>query len=152
MKIEKEIRQKNDFYSEMHRLRVNLLFTSNWMQGEIKDFLAPFDLTQKQFNILRILRGDQGNESGLSVQDLRERMIDRMSDVSRLVDRLVRKDFVDRRPCKEDKRVSRVKINGKGLALLRQIDSYMGRMDAITDGLTEREARQLNQLLDKLRG
>jgi DNA-binding MarR family transcriptional regulator len=151
VKIDQAIRQNKGFENEMHRLRVNLLFTTNWMVEEIRQFLEPFDLTQKQFNILRILRGDLENEKGMAVQDLRNRMIDRMSDTSRLVDRLRKKDLVDRKPCTEDKRITRVRISSKGLELLERIDGEMHRMDAITRGLTEEEARQLNILLDKLR-
>ncbi len=151
MKIDQAIRQNKGFDNEMHRLRVNLLFTTNWMVDEIRQFLEPFELTQKQFNILRILRGDLKNEMGMAVQDLRNRMIDRMSDTSRLVDRLHKKDLVDRKPCREDKRITRVRISSKGLELLERIDGEMHRMDAITRGLTEEEARQLNILLDKMR-
>lgn len=149
VKIDKEI--GSSFYNEMHRLRVNLLFTTNWMRDGIRDFLQPFGLTQKQFNILRILRGDLANEKGMAVQDLRERMIDRMSDASRLVDRLKKKGLVNRKQCTEDKRVSRVKITEKGLELLKQIDQSIKGLDEVTDALSMDEAAQLNELLDKLR-
>lgn len=121
------------------------------MVDEIRQFLEPFELTQKQFNILRILRGDLENDKGMAVQDLRSRMIDRMSDTSRLVDRLKKKGLVFRKACAEDKRVTRVRISPEGLALLERIDGEMHKMDAITRRLSNEEAKQLNTLLDKMR-
>ncbi|MEO1627956.1 MAG: MarR family transcriptional regulator [Bacteroidota bacterium] len=149
MRIEKEIRQAV-FESEHHKLRVNLLFTSNWLANEIRQFLHPFDLTQKQFNILRILRNYPG-EIPPSVLDVRDRMIDKMSDASRIIDRLEKKGLIRRKPCTMDKRASRILITDKALELLAQIDENSKGLQSISAHLGEQKARQLNQLLEELR-
>lgn len=150
MGIEKEIQQKK-FSSEYHKLRVNILFSANWMNAIMRDFLAPFDITPKQFNILRILRGQLKEGQGLAIQEIRERMIDKMSDTSRLVDRMVSKEWVEKKPCDQDKRHHRATITQKGLDLLRKIDEHMPALDANLHQLSEDEATQVNLLLDKLR-
>lgn len=86
---QEEIQQSKGFQSEWHKLRVNLLITNGWLKNLIKDFLDEYDITQQQFNILRILRGAKGEP--LSTNDLSDRMIDKMSDASRIVDRLISK-------------------------------------------------------------
>ena len=80
---------KGSFYSEQHKLRVNIIYTSNWLLGEVKEFLKKYDITQQQFNILRILRGQYPKPITTSL--IRERIMDKMSDVSRIVDRLEKK-------------------------------------------------------------
>jgi len=149
MKIKDAIQQRK-FQNEWHKLRVNLLYSSSWLSGNIKAFIEPFGITQKQFNILRILRGQHPEE--ITILDIRNRMIDKMSDASRMVDRLAKKDLLLKRPCTEDKRQTRVRISPAGLELLQQIDSEMNRMDEILFNLSEEEAHTLNHLLDKMRG
>ena len=150
MRLEDAI-QTRSFTSEYHRLRVNLLYTTHWLEGQLKGVLDPFGITRKQFNILRILRGHKG-KLPLSILDIRERMIDATSDVSRMVDRMDRKGLVKRKPCTQDKRVTRVKITERGLSLLSQIDEHKAELDRVLGELGEKEASQLNQLLDKIRG
>lgn len=150
MAIDEEIKSKR-FANEWHKLRVNLLFTTNWLQNNIKSFLKPFGITQKQFNILRILRGHKG-EVYLSILEIRERMIDKMSDASRIVDRLAKKGLVAKHPCTMDKRTTRIQILPPGLALLSKIDSEEAKMDRLTSGISQKEAAQINKLLDKMRG
>lgn len=150
MGIENEIKQKK-FSSEYHKLRVNVIHSASWMKGLMKDFLDPFDITQKQFNILRILRGQSKEGSGLAIQEIRERMIDKMSDASRLVDRLVAKGLIEKNPCENDKRHNRAKITNKGLELLLLIDKSMNDLDESLAGLKIEEAALLNELLDKMR-
>lgn len=150
MAIEQEIQQRS-FENEWHKLRVNLLFSASWFRGRMKAFLAPFGITQQQFNILRILRGQY--PEAISTLQLRERMVDKMSDASRLVDRLQKKGLVLKRPCEHDKRLVDVVISEKGLALLSTLDTELHKLDRIGQGnLTEAEGRQLNALLDKMRG
>ena len=139
------------YQNEWHRLRVNLITTTSWLNGEVKKFLAPFGITQKQFNILRILRGHKG-EIPLSILEVRERMMDRMSDASRLVDRLVQRSLIHKKPCTEDKRATRVSITQEGLELLAEIDQHLGQLDAIFGTMTETEAAQLNEKLEDISG
>ncbi|MEM9828996.1 MAG: MarR family transcriptional regulator [Bacteroidota bacterium] len=148
MRIEDHIQQQT-FSNEWHKLRVNLMSTSNWLRGEITQFLKPFGITQQQFNILRILRGQ--HPEALSTQQLRERLIDRMSDTSRLVDRLQQKKLACKGECSKDKRLVDITITERGLELLCQIDKRMTELDEAMQGLTEQEAKVLNKLLDRLR-
>lgn len=149
MAIGKDIQQRA-FENEWHKLRVNLLFSASWFRGQMKAFLKPFGITQQQFNILRILRGQHPN--ALSTLQIRERMVDKMSDASRLVDRLQKKGLVHKRPCDHDKRLVDVSISEQGLTLLATLDTKISKLDQIAQGgLTEEEGRQLNALLDKMR-
>ncbi|MEM7658869.1 MAG: MarR family transcriptional regulator [Bacteroidota bacterium] len=106
-------------------------------------------ITLQQFNVLRILRGQHPNP--ISTSDIRERMLDRRSDVSRIVDRLVKKDLVVRRPCQNDKRLVDVLISKEGLSLLNSLDQQENEFQNIMGSLDQKEVEQLNELLDKLR-
>ena len=119
MKIEDEIKQKS-FKSEYQKLAVNLLFTHGWLVSFQKKLFENHEITNAQFNILRILRGQYPDP--VSINILKERMLDKMSDTSRLVERLRVKGLVDRKICKEDRRKSDVKITDKGLELLKSLD------------------------------
>lgn len=149
MQIEQALKQKK-FKNEFHKLRVNLLFSASWLNGEVKNFLAPFDITQKQFNILRILRGQYPDEMGMTIMDIRDRMVDKMSDASRIVDRIYKKDLIGKKPCIHDKRHTRVWITEKGMELLAKIDEKMPYIDNIFN-LTEEQAQTLNCMLDEMR-
>lgn len=142
---------KPAYQNEWHRLRINLITSSSWLINEVKEVLEPFGITQKQFNILRILRGHKG-ELPLSVLEVRERMLDRMSDASRLVDRLAQKGLVEKQPCTSDKRATRVRISNAGLELLATIDQQEIALDRILHRLSEAEAATLNALMEKMRG
>jgi DNA-binding MarR family transcriptional regulator len=148
MNIENEIQQPK-FNSEFHKLYINLLFTHNWMTNESKSFFSNLKITYQQFNILRILRGAH---TEISTMQIRERMLDKMSDTSRLVDRLVIKGLVKKIVNKMDKRLVNVTITKKGLDLLKKGDLYEFELINIFKALTEKEAQQLNKLLDKSRG
>ena len=149
MEIDREIQQKK-FDNDRHRARVNLLLTASWLTGEMKTFLEPYDITPKQFNILRILRGQ--HPGTVAIEEVRGRMIDRMSDVSRIIDRLVQKELVAKQPCRNDRRSTRVSITEAGLALLQRVDEQKEQLEASLRRLSDEETRQLNALLDKLRG
>ena len=146
MIMEQAVHQKK-YSNEWHRLRVNILYTSGWLKNEIKDFLDPFEVTQQQFNILRILRGQ--HPDGISTKDICERMIDRKSDTSRLVARLKEKGLVEKCEHPEDKRQVCVTITDCGLKLLKEIDDNISNLDNIFEGLNKTEANQLNELLSK---
>lgn len=150
MRIEDAIKQKNPFRTEHQRLVVNLFFTANWVQDQHKATFKPYGVTSQQYNVLRILRGQYPNP--ISTSDIRERMLDKMSDVSRIVERLLKKKLLTRRVCKTDKRLVDVLITEDGLALLTRMDVVMDVSDTHMQTLSEAEALQLNDLLDKLRG
>ena len=118
------------------------------MTEQIKKVFAEEDLTMQQFNILRILRG---SPEPLSTLQIRERMLDKMSDTSRIVDRLLIKGFVKKVVCKEDKRMVDVTITEKGRKALLKIDKQEDKMDKIISALSITDARILNTLLDKMR-
>nr|WP_246455758.1 MarR family transcriptional regulator [Hymenobacter citatus] len=137
------------YLNDWHHLRTNLLRVSGWLRFEINTLLEPFGITQPQFNILRILRGQHGY--AISTQEIRERMIDsKMSDTSRLVDRLATKALVTKTPSTADKRLVDVVISAQGLAVLSEIDTRMASLDDLLKSITVEEARVLNGLLDKL--
>lgn len=149
MGIEKDIHQ-NNFSSARQKAMINLLYTYGWVIEKIKAFLAQEDITHQQFNILRILRGS--HPQPLSTLQIRERMLDKMSDTSRIVDRLVTKQLVKKRICEQDKRLVDVTITEKGQKLLSELDAQDDHMQNIMANLTDKEAETLSTLLDKLRG
>lgn len=150
MGIEKEIGQTIQFKSEIHKVAVNILFTASWLQLKNAETLKPYDLTPQQFNILRILRGQHPNPA--SVNLLMQRMLDKSSNASRLVDRLEEKGFASRTTNTKDKRAVDVSITPKGMEILKQIDDNIGLLEYHLKSITEAEAKQLNDLLDQLRG
>ncbi len=138
------------YLNVQHELRVSLLHAASWLNNEIRKFLQPYDITQKQFNILRILRG--AHPKSLSIQTVRGRMIDRMSDASRLIDRLVRKGLIEKYPCPEDGRSNRALITDAGLELLAKIDADLKRLDRVMDHLDDTDQQALVRLLKLLCG
>lgn len=148
MKLEDEIGQKK-FRNEYHKAAVNLIFTANWIQSFLGDTLKPYDLTVQQFNLLRILRGQ--HPSPASIKLLRERMLDKMSDASRLVEKLRKKGMVNREVSEIDRRNVDVVITEKGLETLSALDKYDNIYQERFSNLLEEEIVQLNNLLDKMR-
>jgi DNA-binding MarR family transcriptional regulator len=149
MGIQQDI-QQSKFRNEWQKATINIIYTNSWLEEKMKDFLAKEDITSQQFNVLRILRGSQPKP--LSTLEIRNRMLDKMSDVSRIVDRLLKKDLVEKRVCTKDKRLVDVTISAKGLKLLEKLDARNDDMDAHAKNITEAEAKTLNKILDKLRG
>jgi DNA-binding MarR family transcriptional regulator len=147
MPIEKEIHQSK-FRNEFQKAAINLVFTYNWLNERTKMIFDRYDITSQQFNILRILRGAG---APLSTLQIRERMLDRMSDTSRIVDRLVRKGLLKKNICKSDRRLVDIVITEKGRKLLSLLDQCSGEMDSILQNLSPEDAETLNELLDKLR-
>ena len=145
MKLEDEIKQK-EFKSEYHKAMVNMIFTSNWLDANSK----KFGVTSQQFNILRILRG--AHPEPCTINMLRDRMLDKNCDASRIVERLRLKGVLDRKTCPEDRRSVDIIITKKGLDLLSKADKEEPAFYKILQTLTPTEAKQLNKLLDKLRG
>jgi DNA-binding MarR family transcriptional regulator len=147
MSIEKDISQPK-FRNEYQKSIVNFIYTYNWMNERMKIFFDKEKITGQQFNILRILRGAG---KPLSTLQIRQRMLDKMSDTSRIVDRLIIKDLVKKNVCPADKRLVDVSITEKGKKLLEKIDRYESEMDAVFGNLSAAEAKTLNSLLDKIR-
>lgn len=148
MKLEEAIQQKT-FRSPQQKLAINLLYTANWLQYQYSRFFKEVDLTTHQFNVLRILRGQQPNYCTLKT--IKERMLDRMSDASRIVDKLVNKGLVERHTCPSDRRSVNLRISSKGLALLKDLDVLDEQMKELFSSLSVPEIDELNLLLDKLR-
>jgi DNA-binding MarR family transcriptional regulator len=148
MGINKDIRQEK-FRNERHKAMVNVLFTYGWVVERLKGFVSAEDITHQQYNILRILRGS--HPTPLSTLQIRDRMIDKMSDTSRLVDRLLSKGLAKKVICKKDRRLVDVNITDKGLKLLGKLDESQDEIDSILSNLTEKEATTLSKLLDKIR-
>ena len=138
---------KAKFKDDHHQAIVNLRFTSNWLGGYYNQQLQQFNLTLPQFNILRILRGAG---EGISVQTVKERMLEPSPNTTRLIDKLAEKGFVIRMQSNSDKRVRNLEITEQGLTILSQVDEVFDEM-SLKDNLTQQEAKQLNILLDKLR-
>lgn len=147
MTLEKDINQQV-FRSEYQKAIINLIYTFNWVNEKINRRFEPFDITQQQFNILRILRGAG---EPLSTLQIRQRMLDKMSDTSRIVDRLVKKGMVKKSVCREDRRLVDVLLTDKGKKLLQSMDSMNEEMDSVFKYLNNDEAKLLNVLLDKIR-
>lgn len=147
-RIEEEIKQKK-FESELQKLTINVLFTASWIQSRHLHLLKPFGISGQQYNILRILRGQQGSPAPLKL--LTERMIDKMSNTSRLVEKLVKKDLVARAVCPGNRRQVDIIITQKGLDLLSEIGKKMDLENNRLTHLSPDEQQQINNLLDKLR-
>lgn len=147
MSIDTEINQKN-FSNEYQKSTINLIYTSNWINEKMKGILDRFRITSQQFNILRILRGAG---EPLSTLQIRQRMLEKMSDTSRIVDRMIIKELVKKVIRVTDKRLVDVTLAEKGKKLLVEMDGYQHEMDSVLKNLSEQEAQTLNMLLDKIR-
>ena len=148
MRIEDEIKQSK-FQDEHQKVMINLLYTSGWLQLRQASAFKKFALTSPQFNILRILRGQHPQPATVAL--LIERMLDKTSNASRIVDRLEEKKLVTRTVCPSNRRAVDIRITPAGLALLEQIDASGVMYTAAHASLSEAEARQLSELLDKMR-
>jgi DNA-binding MarR family transcriptional regulator len=149
MGLEKDI-QQSSFSGQNQKATINLIYTYHWVTERIKNILVEEDITLQQYNILRILRGS--DPMPLSTLMIRERMLDKMSDTSRIVDRLLLKKLVSKRLCITDKRLVDVSITDQGKAMLQRIDARDNEMRSVMEKLSEEELIMLNKLLDKLRG
>ncbi len=148
LKLEDEIQQKK-FKNETQKLAVNLIYTTNWLNSFYGSYFKNSDITLQQYNVLRILRGQYPN--ACSVKLIKDRMLDRMSDASRIVDKLMAKNLLVRNQCPKDRRSVDVLITDKGLQLLEQLDIIDEDSKKVFKALTKNEIGLLNALLDKLR-
>ena len=146
-KIEEEIQQKK-FRSPNQKAVINLIYTANWLQHKQLSFFKSYGITGQQFNILRVLRGQY--PGSITPTEMKSRMLDRNSDVSRLLDRLTTKNLIVKKTCASDKRSADIFITEKGLDLLKEIDKKQKEFDGVLS-LSAEEAIQLSDLLDKCR-
>ncbi|MES2515880.1 MAG: MarR family transcriptional regulator [Bacteroidota bacterium] len=148
MKLEDEIQQKK-FKSIEQKLMLNIIYTSNWISSKQGSFFKDSDISSQQYNVLRILRGQFPNPC--SIKLIKERMLDRMSDASRIVDKLNTKKLLIRRECPNDRRSVDVIITEAGLELLHSLDHVDDISKQTLKSLTTEDINTLNDLLDKLR-
>lgn len=140
----KEINSK--FPNERVKALLNIKFTANYLDNIGNTILKPFNISEQQYNILRILRGAK---EAITVKVVKERMVQKSPNSTRLMDKLCDKELIERVRCENDRRVVYVKINNKGLALLKEIK--MDEFNSYMDKISENEAKLLNEILDKLR-
>ena len=149
MRLEEEIKQKS-FRSPQQKLAINLIYTYNWMTSQMQASFKRYGLTLQQYNVLRILRGQHPKPSPLTL--IRERLLDRQSDVSRLLDRLVKKGLISRENCQQDRRKMDILISKEGLEILGEMEIEVNQIESVFHELKDEEIIQLNVLLDKMRG
>jgi len=146
MKIEDAIKQQQ-FKNEYQKANINLLFTASWLTSNIAQALKPFGISNQQFNILRILKG--GHPKPQSVKELTTKMLDRSSNASRLVDKLLEKRLVERTVCPTDRRKVEILITESGLNLTDEVSAELEVIiQAIFSKISKNEAKELNRLLD----
>lgn len=142
--ISKDINSK--FPNNKVKALLNILYTANWISSCQNEFFKPFGISPQQYNILRILNG--ANEA-LNVQIIKDRMIERSPNATRLMDKLYLKNYIDRLPCIHDRRVVKIVITGKGKELLQSIPDNLNK--DLLKNLNEEDALVLSNLLDKMR-
>lgn len=140
----KDINSK--FTNNKVKATLNILYTANWINSHQNAFFKPYGISPQQFNVLRILKGAN---KPLKVQTIKERMIDRSPNATRLMDKLCDKNLIKRTHCPNDRRVVHIEIIKEGLSLLDEISKYL--KDDLLENLSEEEATQLSDLLDKIR-
>ena len=148
MKIEEEV--KGNFRNEYHKALINLIFTSKQLSQRFSTVLKKYKITEAQYNVLRILRGNKSNTPS-SIGYIKERMLDKKSDVSRIVDKLYGLHYLDRNECPNDRRQKEIIITDKGLSMLSKIDDCEKQIDTFLKNLSDSEVKKLNELLDKIR-
>ncbi len=149
MSLQDAIQQKK-FRSENQKVIINILYTHNHLVGRLNELFKNYDITRQQFNVLRIIRGQQPEPAGINL--IKDRMIDKMSDASRIVERLRVKDLITRIASKTDKRAAEIRLTPKGEELLKSLEDPIAKFDNELLEITEDEAKLLNTLLDKIHG
>jgi len=149
MRIEDEIKQSH-FSSEYQKLAINLLYTNTYFDAFYAQVVKDFTVTLEQYNVLRILKGQ--HPQPMSVKDIQSRMINKMSNTSRLIDKLVQKNYVERFACEHDRRAVDIRLTELGVEQVDVISKELKSVEKEYETLTKAEAQELNTLLDKLRG
>jgi len=148
MKIEEEI--KGRFRNEYHKGMINLVYTVKQLSNQFLQMLKAYNLTEPQYNVLRVLRGFRA-DGPATIGFLKERMLDKNSDMSRIVDKLYEKQLIDRKENAIDRRQKDIEITEKGLLLLSEMDGCERKVDTLLSNLTTDEVNELNRILDKIR-
>lgn len=148
MTLEEEI--KGHFRNDYHKGLINLSYTARQLSYEFIQSLKKHEITEQQYNVLRILRGFR-SEAPLSIGFIKERMLDKDSDVSRIVDRLYEKEMVSRKENAADRRQKDIEITAKGLSMLDSMFECERNADKLLNNLSEEEIKEFNRLLDKIR-
>jgi len=149
MRLEDEIHQKK-FKSEEQKAVVNLLYTSGFLINQFNEKAKAFDITRQQYNVLRILKGQLPKSASINL--IKDRMLDKMSDASRIVERLRLKHLIERKISNTDKRAVEITITQKGLNLLSDMEPAINSVDEVFNGFSNEELTTFNSLLDKVRG
>ena len=149
MKLEQEIHQ-GEFKNMEHKSLINLMYTYGYIVNKMAFTFKEFNITRQQYNVLRILRGQFPNPTSINL--IKERMLDKMSDASRIVDRLKLKKLIVKKTSKTDKRGVDILISEEGLKMLKLLDSKVDEFNHFFDNLNQDELKTLNDLLDKVRG
>ena len=149
MRLEEEIKQTK-FVSPLQKAHLNTMFTANWIMDIAKEVLKPFGITHQQYNVLRILMGRK--QVPCSGDSIKEVMLDKNPDLTRLLDRLIDRRFVSRKICEENRRKMDISITDKGVVLLDSIGPRLGVKHKRMKNITDEEATELSRILDKMRG
>lgn len=149
MDIKSAIKQKAPFRSAHHKAFVNLMFTHGWIITRSNAFFKAHGITRQQYNILRILNG---SKKPLTTSNIRDRLLDKMSDTTRVIDRMIKRGLVQKKTNTEDRRLVDITMTNEGQKILNDVDKKAEDMDKILGNLTIAEAEQLSDLLDKCRG
>ncbi len=148
MRIEEIIKSENEI-PDNRRLILSILLSNNLINDKVSEALKPFDLTIPQFNVLRILRGQKGQPSNLST--IQDRMVSKMSNTTRIVDKLISKEYVSRVVCEKNRRKVEITITSQGLSILSEVDPVINKTEeAITENLSLAEITTLSEILQKL--
>lgn len=150
MDIGEVIKQKK-FESPVDKAIINLIYTNNWLRDGFNTLLKPYGLLQQHFNVLRILRGHYPEV--MSPGEIKEVMLDKGNDITRLLDKLVAMELAERNLCETNRRKMDIRITEKGLTLLKELSEHLeARTYGIRQNINEKEAEMLSSLMDKLRG
>ncbi|GAB1445759.1 MarR family transcriptional regulator [Flammeovirgaceae bacterium] len=148
MGLEEDVKQTK-FTNEHQKVMVNILYTSSWLNNRNAAYFKKFNISPEQFNVLRILSGS--HPIPMRLADIAERMIEKNSNCTRLVEKLRQKELVDRQLCESNRRQVDISITAKGLNVLSDIDKDYDQWLSIQKAITKAEAVELNRILDKLR-
>ena len=148
MTIEEAIYQTK-FTDEYEKVDINLMYTTNWMNAQKHQHIKEFDISWQQFNILRILRGQKGKPAPLKL--ITERMLDKMSNTSRLVEKMVKKQLLERNQCPDNRRQVDISLTKKGLQVCNKVSDIIVKVRIDNLRITKKEAMELNRILNKIR-
>ncbi len=149
MKLEDELKM-SIIHNPYQRATLNVVFTGAWMSERINRLLKPFGISEQQYNILRILKGQKGNP--INLQDISERMVHKMSNTTRMIEKLRLKGLVERSICENNRRKVEIIITSPGIKLIEKLATDFEEADnKLQDKLTSKEAEKLAFLLDKIR-